>query len=95
MKNFFSNSEQRVLSVAGMSVQAALGLRNLPPQTISRWTARNKAAIVEAIRQGALTAAEACYRYGLSNEELLEWNRHFDEEGVKGLAVGALTRRLS
>jgi hypothetical protein len=95
MKNLFSNSEQHASNVAGMAAQAALGLRNLPPQTITRWTARYKAAVVEAIRQGALSTAEACYRYGLSKDELLEWNRHFEMAGVKGLEVGAFLRRLS
>lgn len=58
---------------------------DLPPLSPKRWTPRIKAAVVTAIRKGAISAAEACERYGLSAEELEHWNRDLDQYGVSGL----------
>jgi transposase-like protein len=60
-------------------------LSALPPVTTKRWVARRKAAVVAAVRSGALTIAEACRRYGLSHEEFAEWERHYAAQGLSGL----------
>jgi transposase-like protein len=55
-----------------------LTAENLPPQNL-------KAEVIAAVNGGLLTMAEACARYGLSVEELLEWQRHYEAEGLEGL----------
>ena len=50
----------------------------LPPTTIRRWTIRRKAALLEALRSGALTVEKASQRYALSLEELRAWERDLD-----------------
>jgi len=58
---------------------------DLPPPHTRRWTMYRKAAVLEALRSGALTVAEAAERYGLSVEELRSWERDFERYGVHGL----------
>jgi hypothetical protein len=43
----------------------------LPAPGTIRWIARRKAAIVAAVRSGAIGLAEACRRYELSEEEFV------------------------
>jgi hypothetical protein len=62
----------------------------LPPQNTRRWTFRRKAAVLEAIRRGALTAEEARARYALSVEELRAWERDFERHGLYGLRTTRL-----
>jgi len=62
----------------------------LPPTTIRRWTIRRKAALLEALRSGALTVEGASQRYALSLEELRTWERDFDRYGVYGLRATRL-----
>jgi hypothetical protein len=57
----------------------------LPPPETKRWSSRRKAAVVVAIRVGAIAREEACMRYMLSNEELTGWERAFDRDGIPGL----------
>jgi len=52
---------------------------------IRRWTIRRKAALLEAIRRGAVTLENASDRYALSVEELRTWERDFERHGVYGL----------
>jgi hypothetical protein len=59
----------------------------LPPTDYKYWRASGKAAIVEAVRIGALDVAEACSRYGLSIEEFTAWERDFARHGMRGLLV--------
>jgi len=47
-------------------------VRALPPPDIKRWTFRRKAAVVTAVANGEMAFEEACRRYQLSVEELLE-----------------------
>jgi len=47
--------------------------------------ARRKAAVVAAVRAGAITVEEACRRYQLSEEEFLAWQRAFEAHGLPGL----------
>ncbi len=58
---------------------------NLPPPNTKRWVARRKAAVLTAVKNGEITAEEACRRYGLSEEELHAWQRAFDTHGLPGL----------
>ena len=58
---------------------------DLPPPNTKRWVVRRKAAVLAAVRSGAITLEEACRRYGLSEEEFLSWQRAFDAHGLPGL----------
>lgn len=58
---------------------------NLPPPNTKRWVVRRKAAVVAAVRSGAITIEEACRVYQLSEEELLSWERAFEIHGLPGL----------
>ena len=48
---------------------------DLPPVNTVRWVASRKAQVVAAVHAGALSITEACRRYRLSPEEVLEWER--------------------
>ena len=41
-----------------------------------------RAALIIAIRVGAITFSEACERYRLSHEELTAWETAFDQDGM-------------
>ena len=45
-------------------------MADLPPSNTKRWVVRRKAAVLAAVRAGAITIEEACRRYELSAEEL-------------------------
>jgi hypothetical protein len=57
----------------------------LPPADTSRWVARRKAQVVEAIQSGRLSLDEALRRYKLSVEEFGAWKRALYRFGVQGL----------
>jgi Protein of unknown function (DUF1153) len=59
-----------------------------------RWTARRKAAIIIAIRNGEISPTEARSQYDLSDEELASWMRDYDAHGARGLRA-LLVRHLS
>ncbi len=67
-----------------------LTLETLPLPSTKRWVARRKAEIVAAVNGGLLTAVEVCDRYGLSEEELGEWQRAIAQSGLPGLRVTRL-----
>lgn len=67
------------------SLQALFVSEALPPKGTSRWVVSRKAKVIEAIRDGFLTAAEACDRYDLSLEELASWRKLYLSEGASGL----------
>jgi hypothetical protein len=60
---------------------------DLPPPHTNRWVPRRKAAIVNAVRSGAISLEEVCHRYQLSVEEFLTWQRAIETHGVTGLRV--------
>ena len=60
---------------------------NLPPSYTVRWVPRRKANVVAAVEAGILSMTEACFRYRLSPEEFLEWERQYK--------AGELTRPRS
>jgi len=62
----------------------------LPPAETQRWSCRRKAAVVVAIRAGALSPPEACQRYMLSLDELAAWEAALDQNGIRGLRVTRL-----
>jgi hypothetical protein len=57
----------------------------LPPTVTTRWSARLKAAVVVAARNGTISREEAYRRYLLSPEELAAWETALDHNGVPGL----------
>ncbi|HEY3909508.1 MAG TPA: DUF1153 domain-containing protein [Stellaceae bacterium] len=57
----------------------------LPAPDVKRWSPGRKAAIVAALRTGAISRDEACARYLICDEELASWERAFDQNGVPGL----------
>ena len=66
----------------------------LPPAgSITRWSAQRKAVVLIAIRGGMISLPEACGRYSLSQEELSEWRRAFERNGIAGLSVKKISRR--
>jgi antitoxin HigA-1 len=50
-------------------------LNEPPPPNTKRWVSRRKAAIVAAVRKGAISLDEALRRYGLTMEEYRSWER--------------------
>ena len=63
---------------------------DLPAPDTKRWVARRKAAVVTAVRSGAIDLEEACHRYELSEEEFLAWERGIETHGVAGLRITRL-----
>jgi hypothetical protein len=57
----------------------------LPPADTKRWVPRRKAAVVVAVRSGAISLEEACRLYNLSEEEYRAWERGIEDYGVPGL----------
>jgi transposase-like protein len=66
---------------------------DLPPSNTKRWVARRKAAVLAALRSGAITIEEVCRRYALSEEELFAWQRAFETHGLSGLRATRLRGR--
>ena len=64
---------------------------NLPPPDTTRWVARRKAMIVNAVHGGAMSPEEVCRCYELSVEEFVTWERAIETHGVAGVLV-ALTQ---
>ncbi len=65
-------------------------LNNLPSANTTRWTMCRKAEVVAAVRNGLLGRDEACERYRLSAEELLNWEQLIAAHGLRGLKVTRL-----
>ncbi|MGL5114006.1 MAG: DUF1153 domain-containing protein [Beijerinckiaceae bacterium] len=57
-----------------------------------RWVPSRKAHLVEAVRRGRVTLAEACEAYALSLEEFTSWKKALEREGLRGLRAGAISR---
>lgn len=62
----------------------------LPPVNTRRWTPLRKAQVVNAVRDGVLSFAQACERYRLSDEELTAWQSAVAVYGTPGLRVTRL-----
>lgn len=52
-----------------------------------RYTAKIKAEIVLAVRNGDLTEKEACEEHNISPAEFAGWARALDRAGTQGLRV--------
>lgn len=66
----------------------------LPRTGPRRWGARQKAAVVLAVRSGTLSPSEARDRYMLSEEELSQWEEAFDRDGIAGLQAKNMVGRV-
>ena len=64
---------------------AKRGETELPALNTRRWTIRWKAAVLQALRSGALTLEQARERYALSVEEIRAWERDLEQHGLYGL----------
>jgi hypothetical protein len=58
----------------------------LPPPGTKRWTARRKAAVVEAVHSSRITIEEVCRRYVLSFEEFSFVAQHDPKARCRGFA---------
>jgi hypothetical protein len=58
-----------------------------------RWTAGRKQKVLYAIARGVLTPGEAMIRYGLSREELEEWQRRYGQGDDLGRGALRATNR--
>jgi DNA-binding response OmpR family regulator len=66
----------------------------LPPAgSTTRWSAQRKAVVLIAIRGGMISLPEACARYSVSQEELSEWKKAFERDGIAGLSLKKNFRR--
>jgi transposase-like protein len=48
-------------------------LKALKP--VRRWTFRRKAEVLRALHRGLISVVDVRHAYGVSSEELLQWNR--------------------
>lgn len=74
------SSRERASAERARAILAAL-----PPRDTKRWVASRKAAVVAAVREGVMSAPDACARYGLTAEEFDSWRIALDEHGVGAL----------
>ena len=64
----------------------------LPRRDTTRWTARRKVAVVEAVLGGVISREEVCRRYGLSINEVLSWQKTLQMHGASGLRTSRLQK---
>jgi argininosuccinate synthase len=50
---------------------------------VKRWSFRRKAEVLWALRHGLITVADVQRAYGVTSEELLQWNRDHAILGVE------------
>lgn len=62
------------------------------PDANTRWVARRKATVVQAIQHGLLRREDALERYGLTGEELDSWMKAVEGPGLDALKVTSLKR---
>lgn len=65
---------------------------DLPPADTRRWVASRKAAVVRGVVYGLITQSEALSRYGISDEEFMEWLRAVTDHGEAALKATALQK---
>jgi Protein of unknown function (DUF1153) len=71
-------------------LQSSANAVGLPSPDTKRWIARRKAAVVDAVRSGAMNIEDACRYYTLSIEEFVAWERAIEAYGVPGLRATRL-----
>ncbi len=67
-----------------------LTVESLPPPNTKRWAISRRAEVVVAVLNGLIGFDEACERYRLSAEELLNWKQLIMAHGMRGLWVTQL-----
>lgn len=65
---------------------------DLPSPDTTRWVARRKAAVVNAVNAGLIQEEEACDMYGLSSEELNSWRVAMQTHGSRALRATSLQK---
>jgi hypothetical protein len=65
---------------------------DLPPANTRRWVASRKAAVVRGVLYGLISKEEALRRYGLSDEEFMEWCQLIASHGESALKATALQK---
>jgi Protein of unknown function (DUF1153) len=69
---------------------SSMSRADLPPKNTTRWVARRKAAVVNAVTAGLIGMEEACEMYDLSEEEFLSWRDAMTAHGAHALRATAL-----
>ena len=59
-----------------------LTLADLPDSKTRWWVIMRKAQVVAAVRGGLLSLDDACSRYRLTVDELLNWQQSIDSHGL-------------
>ena len=65
---------------------------DLPPATTRRWVASRKASVVRAVASGLLSREEAKSTYGLSEDELMEWETAVQRHGEVALKATSVQK---
>jgi len=65
---------------------------DLPGANTRRWVASRKAAVVQGVRYGLITHADALKAYGLSEDEFEEWRNAVETHGVAALKATAVQK---
>lgn len=65
---------------------------DLPEPDTRRWVASRKAAVVRGVVYGLITQSEALERYGISDDEFMEWVRAVTDHGEAALKATALQK---
>lgn len=65
---------------------------DLPSVQTRRWVASRKGCVVKAVIHELITRAEAKQMYGLSDDELTEWETAVKEHGEQALKATALQK---
>lgn len=86
------NQLSQVLDFPGPKTRKDATLDALPSETITRWTATAKKAVLEAIRIEALTVTDACKRYALTADEVESWDKREQMYGRNGLMATQVSR---
>ena len=60
-------------------------IADLPPAKTRRWVASRKAAVVRGVVYGLISKDDALARYGLSDDEFIEWVRAVSTHGEVAL----------
>lgn len=82
--------ESKAPSGGIVRVSEGRDLSHLPPPETKRWVVSRKAQVVDAVRKGLLTLADACARYSLSEEEIRSWMKLSERGGSRALRVTRL-----
>ncbi len=65
---------------------------DLPSTKTRRWVASRKASVVRGVVYGLISQDEALKRYGLSEEEFMEWVKAVTEHGEDALKATSLQK---